>query len=77
MRCIPCRNNGVQTSVTRIYNQIIWVYDAERDVIATWLTRHAAEELPNSLSKYYLIILTNSMAYGTRSFNAAFTRALQ
>ena len=30
--------------------------------------------LPNGL---FLVGLTNSMAYGTRSFNTAFTRALQ
>ena len=29
------------------------------------------------VKKKYLYVLTNSMAYGTRRFNAAFTKALQ
>ena len=40
------------------------------------------QEIPTIIqSKYFFYIvhvsLTNSMAYGTRRFNAAFTRALQ
>ena len=52
--------------------------------------RNPPEECPNGYAGYQsgiffiskhkyevTIIITNSMAYGTRRFNAAFTRALQ
>ena len=46
--------------------------------ISTYLFKvYSTIVLPPTPKGVFLVGLTNSMAYGTRRFNAAFTRALQ